>query len=78
MAKKFNQINGRVWYPILIGEGNYGYYGNSEIREVEHPLPYEEDVLAFNGTRTGAELALGKFKIEEEKSPFMENSFLKM
>ena len=78
MAKKFNQINGRVWYPILIGEGNYGYYGNSEIKEVEHPLPYEENVLAFNGTRTGAELALGKFKIEEEKSPFMENSFLKM
>ena len=34
MAKKFNQINGRVWYPILIGEGNYGYYGNSEIKEV--------------------------------------------
>lgn len=81
MAIVFTCKNGRRFYQ-LVNMNGYGYdpygYHTKEIKEVDNPLPYEEDILAFNGTGSGAELALGKFRIEEEKSPFMENPYIKM
>lgn len=78
MAQKiFVCKNGRRFYQLV--NASYDPYGyQKEIKESENPLPYSEDILVFNGTGSGAELVLGKFRIEEAKSPYMENPYIKM
>lgn len=82
MGNKMNMADGRVFYPLLNGEtyGGYGYYSNynKELHESKDKVPYEEDILVFRGTRTGAELVIGKSRIEKETSPYMDNYFLKI
>lgn len=75
----YRRKNGQLFYPQLgSGYDSYGYGVNREIKESEHPLPYSEDILSYNGTRDGAEIVIGKFRIEEDSSPYMERPFVKM
>lgn len=81
MGHKITLKDGRCFFPLLNGEtyGGYGYYNNynKEIHEAEKSLPYEEDILEFRSTKTGAELVIGKSKIEKGTSPYMDSYFIK-